>query len=124
VNRNELAELLEGEAAKLSPEGKELWKEMEVLVELNPEDGDTLSQQAGINNRTAILPSHERHALERLTELRAGLYNSDNVEEQGESGERHRVQAALIAAGLKDVSEGRLADPEMTIGQALARLRQ
>ena len=124
MNRNELAELLEGEAAKLSPEGKELWKEMEVLVELNPEDGDTLSQQAGINNRTAILPSHERHALERLTELRAGLYNSDNVEEQGESGERHRVQAALIAAGLKDVSEGRLADPEMTIGQALARLRQ
>jgi predicted transcriptional regulator len=124
VNRNELAELLEGEAAKLSPEGKELWKEMEVLVELNPEDGDTLSQQAEINNRTAILPSHERHALERLTELRAGLYNSDNVEEQGESGERHRVQAALIAAGLKDVSEGRLADPEMTIGQALARLRQ
>jgi hypothetical protein len=124
VNRNELAELLEGEAAKLSPEGKELWKEMEVLVELNPEDGDTLSQQAGINNRTAILPPHERHALERLTELRAGLYNSDDVEEQGESGERHRVQAALIAAGLKDVSEGRLADPEMTIGQALARLRQ
>ena len=120
MNRNELAELLEGEAAKLSPEGKELWKEMEVLVELNPEDGDTLSQQAGINNRTAILPSHERHAIERLTEL----YNSDNVEEQGESGERHRVQAALIAAGLKDVSEGRLADPEMTIGQALARLRQ
>ena len=124
MNRNELAELLEGEAAKLSPEGKELWKEMEVLVELNPEDGDTLSQQAGINNRTAILPSHERHALERLTELRAGLYNSDNVEEQGESGERHRVQAVLIAAGLKDVSEGRLADPEMTVGQALVRLRQ
>jgi len=124
VNRNELAELLEGEAAKLSPEGKELWKEMEVLVELNPEDGDTLSQQAGINNRTAILPSHERHALERLTELRAGLYNSDGVEEQGESGERHRVQAVLIAAGLKDVSEGRLADPEMTVGQALVRLRQ
>ena len=76
------------------------------------------------SNRTAILPPHERHALERLTELRAGLYNSDNFEDQGESGERHRVQAVLIAAGLKDVSEGRLADPEMTIGQALARLRQ
>jgi len=124
VNRNELVELLEGEAAKLSPEGKELWKEMGVLVELDPEDEDTLSQQAEINNRTAIFPPHERHALERLTELRAGLYNSDGVEEQGESGERHRVQAVLIAAGLKDVSEGRLADPEMTVGQALVRLRQ
>ena len=42
MNRNELAELLEGEAAKLSPEGKELWKEMEVLVELDQEDEDTL----------------------------------------------------------------------------------
>jgi hypothetical protein len=119
VSRNELVELLEGEAAKLSPEGKELWKEMEVLVELDPEDEDTLSLQEEINNRTAILPPHERHALERLTELRAGLYNSDNVEEQGESGESHRVQAAL-----KDVSEGRLADPEMTVEQALWRLRQ
>ena len=124
MNRNELVELLEGEAAKLSPEGKELWKEMEVLVELDPEDEDTLSQQEEINNRTAILPPHERHALERLTELRAGLYHSDNVEEQGESGESHRVQAALIAAALKDVSEGRLADPEMTVEQALWRLRQ
>ena len=124
MNRNDLVELLEGEAAKLSPEGKELWKEMEVLVELDPEDEDTLSQQAEINNRTAIFPPHERHALERLTELRAGLYNSDDVEEQGESGERHRVQAVLIAAGLKDVSEGRLADPEMTVEQALGRLRQ
>ena len=124
MNRNDLVELLEGEAAKLSPEGKELWKEMEVLVELDPEDEDTLSQQAEINNRTAIFPPHERHALERLTELRAGLYNSDDVEEQGESGERHRVQAVLVAAGLKDVSEGRLADPEMTVEQALGRLRQ
>jgi len=124
VNRNELVELLEGEAAKLSPEGKQLWKEMEVLEELDPEDEDTLSQRAEINNRTAILPPNERHALERLTELRAGLYNSDGVEEQGESGESHRVQAALIAAGLKDVSEGRLADPEMTVEQALGRLRQ
>ena len=124
MNRNELVELLEGEAAKLSPEGKELWKEMEVLVELDPEDEDTLSQHAEINNRTAILPPNERHVLERLTELRAGLYNSDSVEEQGESGESHRVQAALIAAALKDVSEGRLADPEMTVEQALGRLRQ
>ena len=124
MSRRELVELLEGEAAKLSPEGKELWKEMEVLVQLDPEDEDTLSQQEEINNRTAILPPLERHALERLTELRAGLYNSDKVEEQGESGERHRVQAALIAAALKDVSEGRLADPEMTVEQALARLRQ
>ena len=124
MSRNELVELLEGEAAKLSPEGKELWKEMEVLVELDPEDEDTLSQQEEINNRTAILPPPERHALERLTELRAGLYHSDNVEEQGESGESHRVQAALIAAALKDVSEGRLADPEMTVEQALWRLRQ
>ena len=65
MSRNELVELLEGEAAKLSPEGKELWKEMEVLVELDPEDEDTLSQQEEINNRTAILPPHERHALER-----------------------------------------------------------
>ena len=72
--------------------------------------------------RSCMLP-HERHALERLTELRAGLYNSDNVEEQGESGESHRVQAALIAAGLKDVSEGRLADPEMLLFRCLVALQ-
>jgi hypothetical protein len=67
----------------------------------------------------------EKHTLDRLMELRAGLYASDKVEEErGESGEGHRNRSVIIAAGLKDRSEGRQLDPDMTVEQAVARLRQ
>jgi hypothetical protein len=97
---------------------------MEALVDLNPEEQDTSSSQADIGNRMADLPQPEQDTLDRLMELRAGLYESDKAEERGESGEMYRVRSVIIAAGNKDRSEGRQADPPMTVGQAIARLRQ
>jgi hypothetical protein len=124
MDRITLVELIEGETARLSPRGRELWEEMEALVDLNPEEQDTSSLQANIVNRVVGLPQPEQDTLDRLMELRAGLYESDKAEERGESGERYRVRSVIVAAGNKARSEGRQADPPMTVGQAIARLRQ
>jgi hypothetical protein len=124
VEKIELVKLIEGEAAKLSPRGKELWEEMELLVELNPEDRNTLAEMSEITNRMVDLPLPDQHTLERLMELLAGLYDADEMQTRGESGEGRRGQAVRIAAGIKDRHEGRQIDPDMTVEQAAARLRE
>jgi hypothetical protein len=124
VDKLVLVELIEGETAKLSPKGKELWEEMEVLVELSSEGQNIQSHQVEISNQMVELPLHDQHVIKRVYELVAGLYDSDKVEEQGESGERRRDQAAVLAASLKDKDEGRQIDPDMTPEQAVARLRE
>jgi hypothetical protein len=124
VDRITLVELIEDETAKLSPRGKELWEEMETLVDLSPEEQVSLHERTDIVNRRVLLSPLEQGVLDRLMELRAGLYESDRQEERGESGEGHRVRSVIQAAKLKDISEGRHADPDMTVEQAVARLRQ
>ena len=124
MDRIALVELIESETGKLSPRGRALWEEMETLVELSPEEQDTLARQADIVNRMVDLPPLEQHTLDRLMELRAGLYESDKREERGEAGDRHRAQSVVLAASLKDRSEGRQVDPDMTVEEAVARLRQ
>jgi hypothetical protein len=128
VDRVTLVELIEGETARLSPKGRELWEEMETLVELSPEE-QTLrsiqSQQEEISNRMYDeLPLHERHVIDWIYALSAGLADSDKVEKQGESGEKHRDKAVVLAAQLKDKYEGRQIDPDMTLEQAVSRLRE
>jgi len=124
VDRITLVELIEGETAKLSPRGRELWEEMEALVELSPEEQDTRNERANVVARMVALPPLEQRTLDRLMELRAGLYESDKLEESGESGVGHRVRSVILAASLKDRSEGRQVDPDMTVEQAITRLRQ
>jgi hypothetical protein len=128
VDRNTLVELIEGETARLSPRGRELWEEMETLVELSPEE-QTLrsiqSQQEEISNRMYDeLPLHERHVIDWIYALSVGLADSDKEETQGESGEKHRDKAVVLAAQLKDKYEGRQIDPDMTLEQAVSRLRE
>ena len=124
VDRITLVELIEDETAKLSPKGRELWEEMETLVELSPEEQASLHERTDIVNRRVLLSPLEQGVLNRLMELRAGLYESDRQEERGESGEGHRVRCVILAAKLKDISEGRHGDPDMTVEQAVARLWQ
>jgi hypothetical protein len=93
MDRIVLVELIEGEAKKLSPMGKELWEEMEALVELTPEDESALSERAEITTRMVELPLDDQHALARLMALAEGLYASDYAEKRGEAGDRHRGQA-------------------------------
>ena len=124
MDRITLVELIEGETAKLSPRGRELWEEMETLVELSPEEQASSHEMTDIVNRMVLLSPHEQGVLDKLMELHAGLYESDKREERGESGEGYRVRSVILAAQSKDRSEGRQVDPDMTVEQAVARLRQ
>ena len=124
VDRITLVELIEGETGKLSPRGRELWEEMEILLELSPEEQDASASLAALTSQTAELPPLAFHTLDRLMKLREGLYASEKSEERGESGEHVRDRAVIIAASLKDKIEGRQIDPDMTVELAVARLRQ
>jgi hypothetical protein len=124
VDRFTLVELIEGETARLSPRGRELWEDMETLVELRPEEQASLHEKMDMVNRMVLLPPLEQGVIDRLMELRAGLYESDKREERGESGEGYRVRSVILAAKSKDRSEGRQIDPDMSAEQAVARLRQ
>ena len=94
MDRITLVELIEDETAKLSPRGRALWEEMETLVELSPEEQASLHERTDIVNRRVLLSPLEQGVLDRLMELRAGLYESDRHEERGESGEGHRVRSS------------------------------
>ena len=52
-----------------------------------------------------------------LSEVRAGLYESDKESDAGACGEVHRTQAVLRAALIKDIAGGRQADPDMTLSK-------
>jgi hypothetical protein len=123
MDRLRLIELIEDEVAKLSPHGRELWQELEVLVETSPPEENTMLEQVVIAERMAYLPLPDQHAINLLTELYAGLYESYDAENRGESGEAPRDRSVIRTAMLKDRHEGRQIDPYMTLEQALARLR-
>jgi hypothetical protein len=125
VSRLELVVLMEGEAAKLTPEGQDLAKRMELLEEAPP--GGPAA--AYVTQRTQAddawdLPPRDRNILERLLMLREGLERSEGAERRGEPGGRSLDLAVTGAAGLKDRYEARIIDPDMTPEQALVRLRE
>ncbi len=131
MDRLELVELIEGEAAKLSPRGRELWEALELSLESSaPEEATPATvppptpEEDAIIRRMAELPEPEQGVLGRLMELMAGLHSSDHAESQGRPGEPSRDQAVILAAGLKDRQEGRRIDPDMTPEQATARIRE
>jgi hypothetical protein len=125
VDRLELVELIEGEKPKLSPRARELWDELDALIYMSSDERKTLSRQEhDVIRRMSDLPPADEHVLDRLKLLRAALYQSDRTESRGQSGERHRVESVIRAAMLKDRAEGRQIDPNMTLEQAVARLRE
>jgi hypothetical protein len=130
VDRLELVEIIENQKAKLSPIGKELWDELDILVYMSPEEENILQsrqvqkQQEDIAERMSYLPPYDQGVIRVLTEVRAGLYESDKESDAGASGEGRRIQAVLRAATIKDIAEGRQADPDITFEQAIARLRE
>jgi hypothetical protein len=119
-----LIELIEGEAARLAPEGRELWEEWESLVvESASELESRMAREYEVTERIFGLPVAEQAVIGRLTELLAGLRNAEEAEGRGESGEEHRIRGVIRAAMLKDREEGRTIDPSMTLDRALARLK-
>jgi hypothetical protein len=121
-----LIELVEGEEARLSPEGRELWEELELVRESLPDPADEsrMAREYDIMERIFELPVPEQFVISRLAELMAGLRDSEEAERRGESGEEHRVRGVIHAAWLKDREEGRTVNPNMTLEPAIARLKE
>jgi hypothetical protein len=126
LDRVRLIELVEGQAARLSPEGRELWEELEFLRESIPDPADEsrMAREYDIMERIFELPMPEQFVASRLAELVAGLRDSEEAERRGESGQEYRVRGVLNAAWLRDREEGRTVDPNMTLELAIARLKE
>jgi hypothetical protein len=124
MDRLALVELIEDQAARLTPEGRDLAQRMELLTEAPPGGPfGTQETQRAQADEVWDLPPRERNILERLLMLGEGLERSDAAERQGQPGERYRHLAIIGAAGTKDRSESGTTDPDMTAEQAVARLR-
>ena len=131
LDRLTLVELIEGEVAKLSPRGRELWERLELHTETSaPEEATPATlpppdrEQVELVGLMAELSWQEQGILERLMELLAGLRSSDYAETHGQPSEPRRNRAVILAAGIKDHHLGRWVNPYMTPEGAVARLRE
>ena len=126
MDKIRLIELIETQTARLSPEGRELWEQMEFLRESipNPADEKRMACEYEIMEQIFELPAPEQFAISRLAELVNGLRKAEKAEDQGESGYEHRVRGVVNAAWLRDRQEGLRIDPNMTLDRALARVQE
>jgi hypothetical protein len=120
-----LIELIEAQAAQLSPEAKELWQQLELLRETVPDPADQsrMASEYEIMERIFELPMAEQFATSRLAELVGGLRAAEETRRRGESGDEYRVRGVINAAMLMDRQEGRPINPHMTLERAIARLK-
>jgi len=106
LERLRLIELMERDAAGLSPEGRGLWEELELLAESAPELESRMAREYEISERIFELPVWEQGILARLAQLLSGLREGDEAEVRGEPGEVHRVRGVINAARVKDRYDG------------------
>jgi hypothetical protein len=128
VDRLKLVELIEDQAARLSPAGQELWLRFEQLVETSQPGDDTEAIDAAIEEkmRNALdLPAADRVIWPVLLELVFGLRVSDYGEDTwgAEWGPQYRTAVVIKAAQEKARAEGRPVVPD-TLDDALALLAQ
>jgi hypothetical protein len=126
VDRIRLIELIEGQAVRLSAEGRDLWEELEFLRESipDPEEPSRMAREYDIMERIFELPLPEQFLTSQLAELVAALRGAEEAERRRESGDSHRARGVINAAMLKDREEGRPIDARMTLGEAVARLEE
>jgi hypothetical protein len=126
IDRIRLIELIEGQTARLSAEGRGLWEELEFLRESipDPEEQDRMARKYDIMERIFDLPVAEQFLTSRLAELVAALRRAEEAERRGKPGDDHRARGVINAAMLKDSEEGQQTDPHMTLGRAIARLEE
>jgi hypothetical protein len=118
--------LIEDQIARLSPETKELWEQLEFLRESVPDPADQgrMAVEYEIMERIFEMPMEEQYATSRLAELVGGLRAAEEAQRRGESGDEHRARGVINAAVLRDRQEGRPIDAHVTAEQAIARLRE
>jgi hypothetical protein len=132
MDRPTLVELIEEEKAKLSPEALKLWEELDASLYTNPEVEPAFikRREAEIIDGMDRLPEADRRIVEVLSELRAGLYESDLSERRGDPSQLHRDKSVIHASLIKDRDEGGRGNPQtpneglgLSVEQALVRLR-
>jgi hypothetical protein len=121
MQRIKLVKLIETVIAKLSPEGRETWEEMEQLALMSPLDKDLTPELLRIWETGA--PAEDQAYLKALCLLRLGLAAEYLVEDSGEERKVREV-SVVKAAQVWDHAEGRPLDPDMTVELAIARLRR
>lgn len=132
VDKLTLVELIEAEKAKLSPEALELWEELDTSLYMSPDEETRLKpHEVSLMQNMIHLPQSDQHTINILTELRAGLYQSEYSENRGESSQPNMDKCVIAASHIKDRDErgpGVQVDIEAvlhrTVEQALARLRE
>ena len=125
MDRTRFIELIEGETARLSPEGRELWEELEVTRESIPDlaDEGRMAREYEIIERIFDLPVPEQFVTSRLAKLVTALRRSE-AERRREPGEEDWVRGVPNAAMLKNREEDRRVDPNMTLERAIVRLKE
>ena len=126
MDRIRLIEVIEGQTARLSAEGRGLWEELEFLRESipDPEEPSRMAREYDIMERIFKLPVPEQFLTGRLAELVAALRRAEEAERRGESGDNQRARGVINAAMLKDREEGGPIDAHMTLCRAMARLEE
>jgi hypothetical protein len=85
MDRLTLVELIEAQKAKLSPEALKLWEELDASLYASPEEEPAFIKrsEAEIIDRMDRLAEADRRIVDVLSELRAGLHESDSSERRG-----------------------------------------
>ena len=86
MERLGLIELMESDAAGLSPEGRGLWEELELLAESAPELDSRMAREYEVSERIFDLPVSEQGILARLAQLLSGLREGDEAEVRASRG--------------------------------------
>jgi hypothetical protein len=136
MDRPTLVELIEEEKAKLSPEALKLWEELDAsLYTTSPEEEPAFIKRREVEIIDGMdrLPQADRRIVDVLSELRAGLYESDLSERRGDPSQWHREKYVIGASLIKDPDERGEGDPlphmppdevlNRAVEQALARLQ-
>ena len=113
VDRLSLVELIKAEQAKLSPEALKLWEELDASLYRSPEEEPVFikRREVEIIDRMEQLPEADQHIVNVLSELRAGLYESDLSERRGDPAQWHRDKSVIDASLIKDREERGEGDP-------------
>jgi hypothetical protein len=121
VQRIELVKLIEAVITKLSTQGRETWEEMEQLALMRPLDKDLTPELLRIWETEG--PAEDQASLKILILLSIGLAAEYLVDDSGEE-QRFREVFVIKAAQVWDHAEDRLVDPDMTVEQAITRLKR
>jgi hypothetical protein len=132
VDRIRLIELIEGQAARLSAEGRDLWVELGFLRESipDPEEPSRMAREHDIMERIFELPlcpnSPSPAGWRSLWPPFAGQRRLSAAGNLGTAIglDSHRARGVINAAMLKDREEGRPIDARMTLSRAVARLEE